>query len=188
VNWLLVIVPALVSGVLGSIVTTYGTQARERRAARTEVRTKLQLAEQLARHADSAEDREQLVVALDHLEGAALTAALPHYLIRFYREMRLLVYETGGIAAPGGTYDPRSARVISIRLANSTAALVVRAIWHPWLSGLTRRWRMRRLRQILSIGMPDARKILVDQDDRRAWERGILRGGAKDKDSRSTVR
>jgi hypothetical protein len=180
VNWLLVVIPALASGILGSIVTTYGTQARERRAARTAVRTQLQLTEQLGRRPYSPEGRDRLAAALEQMEDAALMAALPHYLISFYSRMRLRAYETIPTATPGGTYDPRSRRVVSLRLASSTAVLMVQALWHPWLSRLTRNWRMRRLRHILRNVMPDeADKLLGERSERRTWERNLLGGRAK---------
>lgn len=80
--WLLVIT-GLGSGFLGSVITTYGTQTRERRQARATARDAL-------RHAEGIHDRsvryvggkiepsfQQLTDALNEFETAAMLAGLP---------------------------------------------------------------------------------------------------------------
>lgn len=96
-----VVVASVASGILGSIITTYGTQARERMAARTEVRKYFQRAEQLARHKEpSQEYHAQLVDCLDNLEGAMMIPGIPHYIATFYREVQLLAYATHSTTSP----------------------------------------------------------------------------------------
>jgi hypothetical protein len=71
VNWALVILTSAGSGAIGAAVTTYGTQAKERRSARGEVRACLRRVEQIARRFDTSHGyHAQLVAAFDDLEAA----------------------------------------------------------------------------------------------------------------------
>jgi hypothetical protein len=175
VNWVLVLLAALGSGALGSVVTTYGTQARERRAARGEARSCLLRVEQLARRTDTSQDYHgRLLAVLDDLEGAMLIAALPQYLATFYRDVRLLSYATQATEPPEERRKPRSHWVVSSRVAHQTALLLARSIWYPWLSAPTRRWRIHRLRRTLDAGMPDRAALLRStRGNLRTWEKSL---------------
>jgi len=156
-NWALVILTSAGSGAIGAAVTTYGTQAKERRAARGEVRACLRRVEQLARHVDTSQGgyHAHLVAALDDLPSAMLIAGLPYYLAAFYADVRLLEYARHVTEPPEERRRPRSHWLVSARVAHQTAVLLPRVIWHPWLSAPTRRWRIRRLQRTLDSGMPD---------------------------------
>jgi hypothetical protein len=173
-----VVAASVASGVLGSIVTTYGTQARERRTARTEVRKHFQRVERLARHRDlSQEYYWQVVASLDDLEGAMLVAGMPRYVAAFYRRIQLLAYATHTTTAPEERNEPKAQWIIAARVSHRTGDLLADTIWHPWLSAPTRRLRMRRLQKILERGMPERTRMLAENQERlRAWERDILRG------------
>jgi len=175
VNWVLVILAALGSGALGSVVTAYGPQARERRAARGEARACAVRVEQFARHANTSPGyHAQLVAALDALDSAMLMAGLPQYLARFYAEVRLLAYATQFSEPPEERRKPGSHWIVSTRVAHQTAGVLDRAIWRPWLSAPTRRWRIRRLRRTLDAGMPARASMQRSvRSNLRSWEKSL---------------
>jgi hypothetical protein len=70
-DWLL-IVTGLGAGVAGSVITTYGTQTRERRQARAQTREAIR---QLQNLFVSQPTHEQLTAALDNLETSAIEAS-----------------------------------------------------------------------------------------------------------------
>jgi hypothetical protein len=176
VNWGLVILTAAGSGVIGAAVTTYGSQARERRTARGEVRACLQRVEQLARRIDTTAQgyHPQLTAALDDLQGAMLAAGMPYYLAAFYTDVRLLAYAANVTETPEQRRLPRSHSLVAGRVAHQTAVLLARGIWHPWLSAPTRKWRIRKLQGTLDAGMPDrARFQQSTRRELRRWERSL---------------
>jgi hypothetical protein len=176
VNWALVTISSAGSGAIGAAVTTYSTQAKERRAARAEVRAFLQRVEQLARRIDTTAQgyHAQLVAVLDDLQGAMLAAGLPYYLAAFYADVRLLAYATHITETPEQRRLPRSHSLVAGRVAYQTAVLLAKVIWHPWLSAPTRRWRIRRLQRTLDSGMPDrARFRQSTRHELRKWERSL---------------
>jgi hypothetical protein len=177
VNWLPVVAASLGSGVAAAIATTYGSQARERRAARVELAACLRRVEQMARHHDTSQDyHPRLVSALDDLESAMLVAALPYYLAAFYRDVRMLAYATRITEPPDERHQPRSRSLVSARVAHQAAILLAKVIWHPWLTAPIRRWRVRHLQQVLDGGMPErARMRYVLRRGLREWERSLTR-------------
>jgi hypothetical protein len=83
-SWVTLIFTTLGAGAVGSIITTYGSQTRERRAARAQARDCLRRAVNLARtlnplHAD-------ITAALDELDTSAMIAGLPRGLVDLHRE------------------------------------------------------------------------------------------------------
>lgn len=169
---------AVASGVLGSVVTVYGTQAKERRAARTEVRRYFQRVEQLSRHKDTSQKYYgQLLSSLDDLEGAMLAAGMPRHLAAFYRKIQLLAYATHTTATPEDRDKPGAHWLIAARVAHRAADLLADTIWHPWLSAPTRRLRLRKLQLIIDKGMPERTRMHGENQVRlRTWEREIIRG------------
>jgi hypothetical protein len=157
-------------------VTAYSTQAKERRAARGEVRTCLRRVEQLARHVDTSHPdyHGRLVAALDDLEDAMLIAGLPYYLAEFYADVRRIAYAVNVTEPPEERHAPRSHWLVSARVAHQATVLLARVIWHPWLTAPTRRWRVRHLKRTLDAGMPDrARLRQSTRGELRKWERSL---------------
>lgn len=73
-DWVPIVLTALGSGALGSIITTYGTQTRERRQARAQAREAIRQVQKLMFQVPT---HEQLTAALDNLETSAILARLP---------------------------------------------------------------------------------------------------------------
>jgi hypothetical protein len=180
----LVVATSVASGVFASIVTTYGNQAKERRAARTEVRTCFQRVEQLTRYKDSSQQYyRQLLAALDDLESAILAAGMAYYVVTLYRRVQLLAYATHFTTSPEERDNPAAHWLIAARVAHKAAIILTRAIWHPWLSAPTRRISVRRLSRILNKGMPERTRAHVEnQRTLREWERDILRNSRRAED------
>jgi hypothetical protein len=82
-GWAPIILTALGSGALGSIITTYGTQTRERRQARAQAREAIRQVQNLTVPVPT---HEQLTTALDNLETSAMLARLPRRLTGLNRE------------------------------------------------------------------------------------------------------
>jgi hypothetical protein len=172
-----VVAASLGSGAAAAIVTTYGSQTRERRAARVELAACLRRVEQLARQpATSQEYHVRLVSALDDLETAMLVAALPYYLVAFYRDVRLLAYATRFTESAQERDQTRSHQLIAGRVAHQAANLLVKVIWHPWLTAPIRRRRIRHLQQVLDGGMPERARMRSElRRNLRQWERSLTR-------------
>jgi hypothetical protein len=136
----------------------------------------------MARHPDTAQDyHARLVSALDDLESAMLVAALPYYLATFYRDVRMLAYATRFTEPPEERRQPRSRQLVAGRVAHQAAILMAKVIWHPWLTALTRLWRVRRLQQVLDGGMPErARTRYQLRRSLRDWEQSLTRPTTED--------
>ena len=76
-DWAPIIFAALGSGALGSIITIYGTQTRERVQARAQAREAIR---QVQNFTFPLPTHEQLTAALDQLETSAMLARLPKQL------------------------------------------------------------------------------------------------------------
>lgn len=150
---------AVVSGGLGSIITTYGTQAKDRRDARGIARESF----------TKAEDTVVLTgtLGLDELarlEASAFTAEIPSYLVEAYRDARKL--------AEKERRDLKEARDVLVKDMNEqtrdrvqkaearssgadlaailVSALLLRSLWHPLLARLTRHHQCRQLCLVLA--------------------------------------
>jgi len=152
-DWALIILTAVGSGALGSIVTTYGTQTRERRQARTQVREALRQVQNLMRHVPTY---EQLTAALDNLETSAMLARLPKELTGLNRDaLHMLREHLASVAEPHPPDGPELADArsdiafLSDHIAGETIHLFIDATWHPILSAPRRWWRTRQLSRVM---------------------------------------
>lgn len=119
-------------GLVGSVVTTYGTQTRERCQARTEVRGALNRAD----NAVSVEDDEELDAALEDLATKAMLAALPRFLVDLYSwSKRAYIFYLRRAHEKTNTESERGALLATAmdfrRVANEMAKLFMDATWHP---------------------------------------------------------
>jgi hypothetical protein len=157
-GWLTLVITTLGAGAAGAVITTYGAQSRDRRAARAEVRAQLLRAEKAARNPDAPID--ELYAAIGNLNRAAFVAATPRRIIELYahatvtaRLVSLAVQRRGPDA---GHYDIASAA------AYAAGDLLVNVLWHPWLMLPVRGLRARHIRQFLDTAMTER--------DRRAFQ------------------
>jgi hypothetical protein len=99
-DWPPIILTAIGSGAVGSIITTYGTQTRERRQARAQAREAIR---QVQNSAYPVPTQEQLTATLDNLETSAMLAGLPKNLIAINREA---IYIRRGVMESVATASP----------------------------------------------------------------------------------
>jgi hypothetical protein len=171
-GWLPLIFSTLASGTVGGFITTFATQARDRRAARAQVRARVTEAERAAylpglQHAD-------LVKALDDLEDAAFVAGVPSHVIELYRDARMAAWVVR-VTTPPGDHAEDSPKVVSGRVAHQAAIMLIRILWHPWLTIPIHRWRIGRLRRVLDGGVPHSSVERAGRNRLRRWEREMLR-------------
>jgi hypothetical protein len=174
-NWAPIILTALGSGALGSIITTYGTQTRERRQARTQARDAIRRVQNLTFPVPT---REQLTVGLDNLETSAMLARLPKKLTSLNREALYIrrdsmasVSETEPSAAPQVSAYDSDLAFASDHIAAETLRLLIDATWHPILGAPYRWWRTRQLARVMATHpRPGPRSR-----DKRRWERETIR-------------
>lgn len=156
-GWLPLVFTTLGGGAVGSLIASYGSQARERRAARCEAMAFLQRFE-------IARGRKPAIAGNDfddndlaELETRCLLAGMPRYLVDLYKQVnescRYRGYAKAGppLIAELVT-DPaidEMEDLVRYELISRTAGLLASAVWHPWLTAPSRRWRARRLRRIL---------------------------------------
>src|SRR5262249_12003531 len=152
-NWPLLVFATLGGGATGAVITTYGTQTHERRAAWTEVRARARHAAYLARQDSTSED--EIRPALTEVENAAFTAGVPWHVVAIFLSAGLADFQ----AAEQLRADPRNElglRTYDSRITGHAAfrasELLLGTLWHPWLSMPTRRFSSRRIRKFLYCG------------------------------------
>jgi hypothetical protein len=171
-DWVPLLLTGLGAGVIGSVITTYGSQARERRDARKEALARLAEADRAA--GQTSGDRSAILDAGRAVGTAALLAAVPMYVVDTY----LLAYEAVRDdrlkwAPPRVTsHDPAS---VGIYVYREATELLTRALWHPLLTLPVRRYRSRRTRRFLTGVLPQGATIYLRRDrGARRWERAAL--------------
>ena len=184
-DWILV-VTGLAAGVIGSVITTYGAQTRERREIRVHARDDLQTVENLA--TDPNTTKEEMAAALNKLEASAMIAGLPETLTAVYRGARWKYWEQfrekpshfALIAQPTTDNDVEWTTTASV--AWQAAQLLAAATWHPRRGALYRLYRARRLTRLLRAGVRgsgvvsvDVRRILKDRERETIKEAKKLR-------------
>jgi hypothetical protein len=168
------ILTTLGAGAAGSLITTYGTQTADRRAARAKARDCLTKAENLSKDRDAT--HEQITTAMDQLEISAMIARLPRRLIDLYRVARVRLWAARHATPPSGHTITDPAAATATRVGLEAGQLLSAAMWHPWLTAPYRWHRTRRLTRLLAAGMPD--HALATNRTRwasRHWERETLR-------------
>jgi hypothetical protein len=173
-NWAVLALTTVGAGAAGSIVTTYGTQSRERRVARAQARECLRQAENIAQAASTS--HEQITKAMDDLESAAMIAGLPRALVDLHRIARVRSWAASHATTPGRDALARDpAAVTCTRVGLQAAQLLAAASWHPWRGSLYRWHRTRRLRKVFHAGVPA--RTQLDANARRSlrkWERETI--------------
>lgn len=174
-DWIPLILTALTSGTISSIITTYGTQTRERRRARTAARAAIRHTQTLTLGQPT---HAEITTALDTLETAAMLAGLPRTLTTLHREAHTRAWV---IQNANYTNDPAALQaqrtgehLACTRIARQAAELLTHATWHPWTTAPHRWYRTRRLTHLLDLAMPDHTRI--NQKINRLiqeWERDI---------------
>ena len=174
VGWLPLVFTTLGGGAVGSLIASYGSQARDRRAARSEAMAFLQRFE-IARSRKPVIDGNDFDDNdLAELETRCLLAGIPRYLVDLYKQ----VNESGRYRGYRKA-DPAIGEVEDLvrhELISRAAGLLASAVWHPWLTAPSRRWRARRLRRILFRTDPSA--AWTHRNDRRLlhdWESALLK-------------
>ncbi len=166
-DWAPIIVTALASGGLGSVVTPYGTQTRERRQARAEAREAIRRVQELLY---PLPNREHLSAALDNLETSVMLAGLPKNLTGLNREALYIRQEILASVAEERPVDDDTSFAVE-HIADETLRLLIDATWHPIL-GAPYRWsRTRQLARVMDTRpRPGPRPR-----DKRRWERETIR-------------
>ena len=158
-DWPSTLLTTLGGGVIGAVVTLFGSQTGERRRARAEARKAIKRAEKAALHGT----HEEFDAALEDLETTAMLAAFPRFLTDLYRKGREahMHYAHQQEEAERMSKDNKSdeksmetsewlARSTSAALvATEAARLFVNATWHPWAGALRRWYRARKLSLML---------------------------------------
>lgn len=178
-DWLLILT-GLGGGVVGSVITTYGTQTRQRREARSAAREAIRYAEDLFLHQPEHRD---ITAALARLENSAMLVGLPRRLTELHREarMRFWVIRTVPVTGdPEAISQHQSEGLVSGRVSAQAAKLLVGATWHPWAGAIYRWHRTRKLAQLLDAGMPVRAQLDRERrSDLRKWERDTIRQAKK---------
>lgn len=171
-DWVPLLLTGLGAGVIGSVITTYGSQARERRGARKEALARLAEADRAAGQTSS--DRAAILDAGRAVGTAALLAGVPLHVVDTY----LVAYEAARDdrlkwAPPRVTpYDPAS---VGIHLYREATELLTKVLWHPLLTVPVRRYRSRRIRRFLAAVLPPGTTIFLRRTrGARKWERAAL--------------
>jgi hypothetical protein len=150
---------AVVSGGLGSVITTYGTQAKDRRDARGAARESFTKAEDMVALTGALAPGE-----LATLEASAFTAEIPDYLVEAYKDAQKLAekgrrdLKEAQAALLNDINEQTKELVQQARTRSSDAdlaatlvsALLLRSLWHPLLARPTRHYQCRQLCLVLT--------------------------------------
>jgi hypothetical protein len=174
-DWVPIVSAAIGSGALGSVITAYGTQTRERRQASAQAREAIRQVQHLTYRLRT---QEQVDAALDSLETSAMLAGLPKKLTALNRQALWIHWQvTSSYANPNPPDDAEAAGEVSDlafatdHIADDTTQLLIDATWHPVLSAPRRWWRTRRLSAVMDTWpRPGPRPR-----DKRQWERKTIR-------------
>jgi hypothetical protein len=173
-DWVTIVLTGLGSGVVGSVITTYGSQIRERRQARTQAREGIRNIQQILYGTST---QEELIVVLDGFETIAMLAGLPERLTRINRDAVLAYRASVSAHASDGEF-------LNHHIATETVRLLIDATWHPALKAPYRWWRTRRLYRVMHTGpRPGPRRR-----DKRRWERETIRKAKRSKVNGSSHR
>jgi hypothetical protein len=159
VGWLPLVFTTLGGGVVGSLIATYGSQARDRRAARCEAMESIQRFELARGQATYHEIFECDNDSLIEVETRCLLAGIPRYLVDLYKMLNRAKSQLAKTSDPDSSSDPDFSideeealgSLVMHEAINRAAGLLASAIWHPWLTAPLRRWRAWRLRRLFFI-------------------------------------
>jgi len=171
-DWVPILLTGLGSGVLGSVITTYGSQARERHDARKEALARLAEADRAAGQASN--DRAAILDAGRTVGTAALLAGVPMYIVDTY----LLAYDAVRSDrlkwAPTRVTD-QDPQTVGIYVYREATELITRVLWHPWVTLPIRRHRSRHIRRFLGNVLPPGTTIYLRRTGgARKWERAAI--------------
>jgi hypothetical protein len=171
-DWVPLLLTGLGAGVIGSVITTYGSQARERRDARKEALARLADADRAI--GQSSSDRRTILDAGRAVGTAAMLVAVPMYVVDTY----LLAYEAARDDrlkwAPPRT-TPQDPASVGIHTYREATELLTKVLWHPLLTLPVRRYRSRRIRRFLAGVLPAGTTIFLRRTrGTRKWERAAL--------------
>lgn len=153
-GWLPLVFATLGAGVTGSLIATYGSQAAERRKARSGVIASLQKLENARRQRVMQKQFDFSENDLAELETQCVLARLPRYLVATYRlanEVSRSQFDRDDITfdTPSAGRLHRYTRVLCDLLIERSAEQLVANVWHPWLTALYIRRRNRNLLKAL---------------------------------------
>jgi hypothetical protein len=174
-DWVPIVIAAIGSGALGSVITAYGTQTRERRQVRAQAREAIRQVQNIT---FPMRTQDQVDTALGNLETSAMLAGLPKKLTALNRQALWIHWQiTNSHASSTPQDDAETARETSDlgfaadHVAGDTIQLLIDATWHPVLSAPRRWWRTRRLSAVMDQWpRPGPRPR-----DKRQWERKTIR-------------
>jgi hypothetical protein len=177
-GWLPIIVTTFGAGIAGSLIATYGGQARARRKARSRVMATLLRLEtaRLNRPAHDVVDYSDVDMA--ELQARCVLAGVPNFTVRLYlvtNEDRRY-YDPSWKPLPFEGSMRQAQDTLKFALISQSARLLAFTIWHPWLSIPVRRVRARRLSRMRREMAPYAINLehkdyltSVAADYREAW-------------------
>jgi hypothetical protein len=174
------LVPVIVTGVfalvagssVGSFISTYGGKARERRIARSACIFALRSIE-TERRTHMVTGRIVDKPGLAELEAKCMAAGVPRFLSALYRSASERFEGQKVPLANQGAADvlKLSAYVVADNSIERAAELLISSLWHPWLSRLLRRRRLRELEKIVRHVSGRGTYLLSVQDSYRIWRR-----------------
>lgn len=146
----------LAGGSAGALISTYGGKGRERRKIRSKAMTAL-LELETKRHSQPMGDRLKNADAegIANLQARCMLAGVPYQLVELYAtaDKRWRHVPLPKTSPPDFANDPQPWLEIMLagEVLNHAARLLRQALWHPWLSKPTRRWRARKLKSTLDL-------------------------------------
>lgn len=152
-DWVTLAFTTLGAGAVGSIITAYAPQVRERRRARAHAREAIRKADYLAANPPRTPQNE-FIAALDNLETAAMLAGLSRTLVELHRDASERYWAASikhwrltnpplspGVPREEGLGDDyMGIQAHTYRsIVHQASRLLASATWHP-IAGAPHRW------------------------------------------------
>jgi hypothetical protein len=158
-GWFPLIFTTVAAGGVGSVIATYGGQARERRNARSGVIACLQRLE-VARKTHKSAEVFDYDTAMAELSAQCVLANVPRYLMDLYElandAPKYSRPRQRPLSPPAEKFPDRDVEAATVLVADEAARLLGSAVWHPWLSGFFRRRKARDIRELTIALFPSA--------------------------------
>jgi hypothetical protein len=184
-DWVPLLITALGAGVDGSVITTYGSQARERRDARKEALSRMADADRVAGQTSS--DRKALLDAGRAVGMAAILAVVPMYVVDTYLVACQLARDDRLKWAPQRV-SPQDPASVGIHIYGEASALLIKVLWHPFITLPSRRCRSWRVRRFVHGVLPPGATIILGRTrGTKEWERAAIKA-AKSAPRRQPIR
>lgn len=157
-GWLPFVVTTLGAGGAGSLITTLGSQSRERRRVRSEALECLQRTETTRMAQPLSGEPYYDADRFAELQTKCLLAGVPRHVVTLYDDFASTAANRPlDLSQPVHIASTQTiGRLLIVKLIERVASIIIEFFWHPWLSRIFFSRKLRRIEQIFNEAFPNA--------------------------------